>query len=253
MSDRVRKALTRRGLTASEIRTYSALLKSTEPTAAELSQGAGVPYSKIYEVLAALEEKGWVGSNDSRPTKYFAKSPETGLDSMKRQGEIQFARDRAAILGELGPLYERSGASEKPEIWVLSGSTNIASKILEMVESCRGEVMISIPEAGRDLVRRAMPKLRALHDRGIQITVLTSDRMESESLKSLARVSTVKVKENLFGGGIISDRRYVLILLAPDMVDAKSPDMVAIWADHGGLAKFASGYFEYLLKDARVP
>ena len=29
-----------------------------------------------------------------------------------------------------------------------------------------------------------------------------------------------------------------------------SPDMVAIWADHAGLAGFAREYFEYLIKDS---
>lgn len=252
LSDKARKALAKVGLTASEIRVYSALLKSVEPTAAELSQKAGVPYSKIYEVLGALEEKGWVGSNDSRPTKYFAKSPGTGLDTMKRQSEADFIRNQATILSELGPVYEKSGASEKPDIWVLSGIMNIIAKILEMVESCRSEVMISIPEVRQDLVRQALPKLRALHDRGVQINILTSDRMDPEYLRSLSRVSTVKIKENLFGGGIISDRRYVMILLA-DISDTDASEMVAIWADHAGLAKFASEYFEYLLKDSRKP
>lgn len=252
LTDRARKALAKVGLTTSEIRVYSALLRSVEPTAAELSQKAGVPYSKIYEILGALEEKGWVGSNDSRPTKYFAKSPGTGLDTMRRRNEADFIQSQAIVLNELGPLYEKSGATEKPDIWVLSGAMNILAKILDMVESCRNEVLISIPEARQDMIRQALPKLRALHDRGVQTTILTSDRMDPDNLKALSRVATVKIKENLFGGGIISDRRYVMILLA-DIAGAETSDMVAIWADHTGLAKFASEYFEYLLKDSKKP
>jgi len=79
---------------------------------------------------------------------------------------------------------------------------------------------------------------------------LMSDEMDRESLKALARVSTVKVKKGLFGGGIISDKRYVVILLGP-INDASEGEAVAIWADHPGLAVFAREYFEYLLKDAK--
>ena len=57
-------------------------------------------------------------------------------------------------------------------------------------------------------------------------------------------------KEGLFGGGIISDKRYVVILLGPDISSSSSSDVVAIWADHSGLAGFAREYFEYLLKDS---
>ena len=241
ISDKTRRALEKIGLTSYEIRTFTSLLKDGELTASDLSQKSGVPYSKIYEVLGTLEEKGWIGSDNSRPTKYFAKSPSTGLETTKQN----------IILSELVPLYEKSGTSEKPEIWVLSGAVNITAKILEMVESCRKEVMIAIPEAGQELVRLALPKLRLLHDKGVEITILTSDKLDKDSTVAIKRVAKVKVKEGLFGGGIISDKRYVVILLGPERGDTKSSEIVAIWADHAGLAVFAREYFEYLLKDSK--
>ncbi|NIP61304.1 MAG: helix-turn-helix domain-containing protein [Nitrosopumilaceae archaeon] len=251
ISDKTRKALEKIGLTSYEIRTFSALLKAGELTASDLSQKSGVPYSKIYEVLGTLEEKGWIGSDDSRPTKYFPKSPSTGLDITKQRIDANFKDNQNVILNELVPLYEKSGTSERPDIWVLSGTMNIAAKILEMIESCRNEVMIALPEAGQDLVKQALPKLRLLHDKGVDIIILTSDKMDKDSLKSIARLAKVKVKKGLFGGGIISDQRYVVILLGPEIGKSQTSDIVAIWADHAGLAGFAREYFEYLLKDSR--
>ena len=251
ISDKTRKALEKIGLTSYEIKTFSALLKSGQLNASDLSQKSGVPYSKVYEVLGALEEKGWIGSDDSRPTNYFAKSPATGLDTTKQRIDSDFVQNKSIILNELVPLYERSGTSERPDIWVLSGAINIATKILEMVESCRNEVLIALPEAGQELTRQALPKMRSLHDKGVDITVLTSDKMDKESLKAITRLATVKIKKGLFGGGIISDKRYVVILLGPEMGGAQATDMVAIWADHAGLAGFARQYFEYLLKDSK--
>ncbi len=85
----------------------------------------------------------------------------------------------------------------------------------------------------------------------MSITILTSDKMDKESVKSIKRVATVKVKKRLFGGGIISDKRYVVILLGPELGGINSSEVVAIWADHSGLAGFARQYFEYLLKDSK--
>ena len=251
ISDKTRKSLDKIGLTSYEIRTFTALLKAGEITASELSQKSGVPYSKIYEVLGTLEEKGWAGSDDSRPTKYFAKSPATALDTTKQKKEQDFKENQNIILNELIPLYEKSGTSERPDIWVLSGTVNIASKVLEMVELCKNEVLIAIPKASEDLVKQALPKLRLLHDKGVNVTILTSDNLDKESLKAITRVAKVKVKKGLFGGGIISDKRYVVILLGPEVSDSTSADMVAIWADHAGLAGFAREYFEYLLKESK--
>jgi len=251
ISDKTRKALEKIGLTSYEIKTFSSLLKAGEQTASDLSQKSGVPYSKIYEVLGTLEEKGWIGLDDSRPTKYFAKSPSTGVETTKQRTETEFKENQQTILNELSPLYEKSGTSEKPDIWVLSGAFNIAAKIMEMVESCRNEVLIAMPEASGELVKEALPKLRALHDKGVKITILTSDAMDKKSLKAISRVSEVKVRKGMFGGGIISDQRYVVILLGPEVGGQDSTDTVAIWADHAGLAGFAREYFEYLLKDSK--
>jgi hypothetical protein len=88
-----------------------------------------------------------------------------------------------------------------------------------------------------------------LHDKGVEITILVSEDVDSETLKSLSRVAKVKVKKGLFGGGIISDKRYVVILLGEDL--GASAEAVAIWADHSGLAGFAREYFEYLLKESK--
>ena len=142
-SDKTRKALEKLGLTSYEIRTYTALLKSGKINASDLSQKSGVPYSKIYEVLGSLEEKGWIGSDDSRPTEYFAKSPASAIETTKQRKETEFKSNESIIVNELIPIYEKSGTSERPEIWVLSGVTNIASKILELVDSCKNEVMIA--------------------------------------------------------------------------------------------------------------
>ncbi len=165
--------------------------------------------------------------------------------------ESEFKENQNVILNELVPLYEKSGTSERPDIWVLSGTVNIAAKILEMVETCRNEVLIALPEASEELVKQALPKLRLLHDKGVEITVLTSDKMNKESLKAVSRVATVKVREGMFGGGIISDKRYVVILLGPDIGTGDATETVAIWADHAGLAGFARAYFENLLKDSK--
>jgi len=251
ISDKTRKSLEHIGLTSYEIRTFTSLLKSGEVNASELSQKSGVPYSKIYEVLGLLEEKGWIGSDDSRPTKYFAKSPSTALETTKQTSEAKFKENQNIILNELAPLYEKSGTSERPDIWVLSGAINIASKILEIIESCRNEVLIAFPKPSEEIVKQALPKLRLLHDKGVDVTILTSDKMDKESLASISRVAKVKVKKGLFGGGIISDKRYVIILLGPEIGDSSSLDTVAIWADHTGLAGFAKEYFEYLLKDSK--
>lgn len=247
ISYKTRKSLEKIGLTSYEIRTYISLLKENELTASDLSQRSGVPYSKIYEILGSLESKGWVGSDESRPTKYFARSPTTGLEYTRQNFELEFKENQSTILNELIPLYEKSGTNEKPDIWVLTGVVNISIKILEMIELCKNEVMIALPEIGEHLVKQSIPKLRSLHDKGIKITILISDKIDTRYLKPIYNIAKIKIKKSLFGSGIICDKRYVIILFGKTK---KLDEYIAIWADHIGLAGFAKEYFEYLLKDS---
>ena len=111
ISDQTRKSLEKVGLTSYEIKTFVSLLKNGELTASELSEKSGVPYSKIYEILSMLVEKGWIGSDKSRPTRYFAKSPNTALQTMKQNAEVDFAINEKIIINDLNPLYEKTGVS----------------------------------------------------------------------------------------------------------------------------------------------
>ena len=60
ISDKTKKSLENIGLTSYEIRSYTTLLKEGEINASETSEKSGVPYSKIYEILGALEEKAYM-------------------------------------------------------------------------------------------------------------------------------------------------------------------------------------------------
>ena len=251
VSEKTKDAMEKIGLTGNEIKVFSSLLRNGEQTAMDLCASCDIWRSKIYDVLGSLKEREWIESDEARPTRYSARSPIVAMDVARQQMDAEFAASQSVILNELMPLYEGRGTRERPDIWVLSGTLNIAAKMLEMVESCRSEVMIALPEAGQDLVKRALPKLRLLHDRGVKITILTSDQMDSESLKAGSRVAQVKVRSGLFGGGIISDKRYVVILLGQNVGESALAETVAIWADHPGLAGFAREYFEYLLKDSK--
>jgi hypothetical protein len=82
----------------------------------------------------------------------------------------------------------------------------------------------------------------------LKITILTSDKINKESIVAIKRVAEVKIKKGLFGGGIICDKRYVVILLGPEIASENSSEVIAIWADHIGLAGFARQYFELFIK-----
>ncbi len=253
ISDRSRKAMEDLGLTGYEIRVYTSLLETGAMTAADISKKSGVPYSKIYEVLNSLEDKGWLESDSSRPQQFFPRSPSTALEAMRLRNENNFRESQSAIVGELMPMYTKSGIKEKPEIWVVRGIYNIAARVSEIVQECQQELLVALPSVAENVAKPMQPILRTLHERGVKISVLVSEETSPETVRALSRIADVRRKNGMFGGGIIGDGKYVVLLLGESMGDNGMIDPIAMLADHAGLAGFAKGYFQYLWEDARIP
>jgi len=150
------------------------------------------------------------------------------------------------------PVYEKSGIRERPEIWVVRGMYNIAAKVNEIVQACQHELLIALPQVVEDIARPVQPMLRILHDKGVKITVLVSEQTSPETVRTISRIADVRLKNNMFGGGVIGDSRQVMILLGEGKSDAGKFDPIAIWAEHIGLASFAKDYFHYLWADAAI-
>ncbi len=220
-------------------------------TASDISKTSGVPYSKIYEVLNSLENKVWLESDSSRPQKFFPKSPSTALEAIRHQKENEIKSNEEIIKNELMPIYEKSGIKEKPEIWVVRGLYNIAGKVYEIIQNSQRELLIALPQIAQEIAKTLQPMLRTLHDKGIRIVVLVSEGTSTEIIKAISRIADVRIKDNMFGGGVIGDGIQVLILLGEEGNRNGSSEPIAIWAEHPGLAVYAKDYFNYLWNDAR--
>jgi HTH-type transcriptional regulator, sugar sensing transcriptional regulator len=72
-------------------------------------------------------------------------------------------------------------------------------------------------------------------------------------VRAISRVADVRVKDSMFGGGVIGDTSQVMILLGDAKSRVGNPEPIAIWANHSGLARFAKEYFQYLWHDAAAP
>jgi len=245
ISDRVRKALENLGLTSYEIKAYCSLLAHGPMSATEVSKTSKVPYTKIYDVLNSLEAKGWIEVEHTRPSKFYPKSPLVALETIRLRMENERKINEEIILEELLPIYEKREIKEKPEIWIVRGEHNILSKINEVFNGCEKELLLAIP-SGLDKVGKFLsPIMEQLKRKGIKICMLISDKAGEALLKLCKSWGEVRVRSEMFGGGIIGDAKQVILLLGG------SPRL-AIWSDHPSLAHLAKDYFQYLWQDSKT-
>lgn len=240
LSREAKEVLRELGLTQYETRAYLALLDKGALTASQVSEYAEVPYSKIYEVLASLEKKGWVKAERGRPSRYYPKSPSEALEVAKLRLEEMTKSWERTTLSELQPLYEKRGIREKPDIWILRGEYSILAKLKETLDKAKGEVMVAAPSLPKTLENTVVSLLTSLQNAGVNVLLMISKEAKDWNLKKIASIAEVRVRDQMFGGGVIVDGKEAMLFLGEE-----KPTLV-IWSNHLGLVKFARDYFQYL-------
>lgn len=240
VSQDARKTLKELGLTDYETRAYVALLERGVLTASEVSENSGVPYSKVYETLTSLERKGWIETEKGRPRRYYPKAPSEALAMAKLQQDEKMKTWEKTVTNELQPFYEKREIREKPDIWILRGELSTMAKLREMLEDAKSELMVAAPILPKALTDMVVPYLQQLESRDVKVLFMVSKKASTWNLQELETVANVRVREQMFGGGIIVDGREAMLFLGEE-----KPTLV-IWSNHLGLVQFAKDYFQHL-------
>jgi len=246
VSGKARDELREMGLSAYEIDTYLILLEHGQMTAMEISKSASVPYSKIYDVLNSLKEKGWVKSSESRPYKYYPISPTEAVAVTRQKFEDKYQIWERSVTEELQPLYEKRELVERPDILILHGQQAVLTKLEEVVRKATKEVMVAAPAFAKPIVASADEFFEELK-KTVCVRLLVAGKVEDwVSLKKAIGVNELRVRDHMFGGGVIADGKEAMLFLGEDR-----PSLV-IWSNHGGLVGFAREYFQFLWDSSNV-
>jgi len=248
VSEKARRALKEFGLTDYEVKAYVSLVENGPLAASELSRTASIPYSKIYEILGNLEQKGWIESEQGRPSKYYPKAPSTAVESSRVRLENTMRSSQEEALQELEPLYNKKGVQEKPDIWIVRGQDNIIDKIKETLGRTKRELMVAMPVVPEAIVSIALPILGLMKEKGINVHVMLPQTTGKETIRRLRNVVEVRTREQMFGGGMISDDNQIILLLGEEPERGLT---LAISSEHVGLVKFGKSYFEYLWENSK--
>jgi sugar-specific transcriptional regulator TrmB len=240
INENTRLILREMGLNAYEIDAYIVLLESGQMTAMEISQEAHVPYSKMYEVLNSLKEKGWIKSNESRPFKYYPVPPLEAIRFTKLRWEDKYASWESTISETLQPLYEKRELVERPDMLILHGQQAVLTKLEEVLKKASMEIVIAAPEFAKPVIAMANSLLGTGLKKTVNLKLMVAGKKEDWFFLKRYGVNELRIRDHMFGGGVISDGKEALLFLGED-----KPSLV-IWSNHIGLVGFAREYFQFL-------
>jgi len=248
VSEDAKKVLHEVGLTEYETRAYLILLGQGVMTASEVSEQGGVPYSKVYETLNSLERKGWVEVERGRPSRYFPKAPSEALEAARLRLEDMVNGWKGVVMGELQPLYEKRELMEKPDMWILRGEFSVMAKLQEMLSIVKSELLIAVPAFAKPFVDASVSTLGQVRTSGVDVKVMVAGDWNE---KELALLGDARLRDTLFGGGVIVDGKEALLFLGEADTKRSYSGLLVIWSNHIGLVKFAREYFQLLWDTAK--
>jgi sugar-specific transcriptional regulator TrmB len=241
INENTRIALREMGLNAYEIEAYIVLLEGGQMTAMEISQQATVPYSKIYEVLNSLKEKGWIKSSETRPFKYYPVPPLEATRFTKLRLEDKYLNWENTVAENLQPLYEKRELVERPDMLILRGQQAVLTKLEEVLKKASIEIVIAAPEFAKPVITLAEPLLGNGLKKTVRLKLMAAGKKEDWLfLKKYPGLSELRTRDHMFGGGVIADGKEAMLFLGED-----KPTLV-IWSNHVGLVGFAREYFQFL-------
>ena len=246
VSEATREILRKMGLNAYETDAYIALLKGGQLTAMETSSEAKVPYSKIYEVLNSLKQKGWTKSTETRPSKYYPVPPLEAAATAKRRLEEECEAWGQGLVEELQPLYEKRELVERPDILILHGQQAVLTKLEEVLKTASREIMIAAPAFTRPLIALVELPLNGVK-KSVTVNLMAAGKVfDWQFLKKVAGITQLKFRDHMFGGGVIVDGKEAMLFLGEE-----KPSLV-IWSNHVGLVGFAREYFQLLWDSSAI-
>ena len=225
--------------------------------ARELSEASGVPYSRIYNILTQLEkDKMFIHKlEESRPSTYFAKSPDEALVIAKKQMIDTFDLQSNKIINELTSIYQAHDTPIKVALYIHRGRDICINRGLSLINTARNSIyMVCQQEEFLEIFLEDVKKARARGVVDIKLLVeeaMIKDKQILPLLKEYNKVSEIKYRDQLFGTCVVQDEGEEAFIIMTQKF-FKGLSYFGAQTDHVAFGPAANYYFDYLYKSAEL-
>jgi sugar-specific transcriptional regulator TrmB len=253
-------ALRNIGLNLYERKIFVALLARGVATAGELSQIAGVPRSRSYDILESLAEKGFVVVQPSKPIKYVALAPKDALDrtkdNMKKKHEEMSERIEelkgSKVTEELERIYKEGMNIVQPfeMTGTLKGRHTINQHLNSLFKKATKEIRIVTTEDGlNDLYSTHYNSLKRLVKKGVKLKILAPVTADTVPVKAFSEIAEMKSIKKPLNRIYTIDDKHMMFSLTDDKKVHHTQD-VAFWAQsQHAIKSLIEPFFDYVWEE----
>ena len=237
------------GMTEYEAKTLSALFRLREAEAPEISRGAQVPKTRVYDVLDRLTKKNLIIEIHGRPKRYMAIEPGKVFGALidEKRKELSELEKEAGALKETVAFDTSNGKHEK----VLKVKDRgdfmkiLGQEIDTAKQSVHGMTPISREHA---LIKESLQNASA---RNVEIRLISkiSDASDKVSRDFTQAGASVREFDHGMNAFIIDGKKVVLAL--SDFAQEKPEYHFTIWPDNKPMASALTKYFDHAWENGK--
>ncbi|MDI6701755.1 TrmB family transcriptional regulator [Methanothermobacter wolfeii] len=243
MERRIRKALRLMGLTDYEASAYTALTSLVSGRAGEVGEAAGIPRSRVYDILRKLAEKGFVEVERGKPMRYHAVPPSEVFRREKKR--INEVLHEAGV--ELTRIYEDQISRVPAPVWLIHGQEKIIKKEIEIISRSRHEFKMRMGFFFRGELKTLEPVLGRINDRGVDVRVMAG--AEIRGLPCRVRIVEMPPVKMMVRDG--EEMMWVFSRFTPD--GSPIPETaIGIWNQYPEIAENYSRIFDTIWEGGRA-
>jgi len=254
--ENVKVSLRSIGLTDYEISIYLTLISKGPMDARELSEASGVPYSRIYNILTQLEKDKLfiIKEEESRPSRYFAKSPDEALIIAKKQYSDSFNEHSEKIIHTLTPIYQSHDTPIKIALYVHRGRDVCINRALSLINLAKNSIYFTSTEF--ELLELFFDDIKKARARGVtDIKLLVDanalgDKNFKSLLKKYNQLCEIRWRDQIFGSSVIIDEGEEAFTILSESFFPKKMSYFGIVTDHVAFGPSSLYYYDYLYKSA---
>jgi sugar-specific transcriptional regulator TrmB len=206
IEERVVAAMKSLGFTATDAKTYIALLRSHPATGYEIAARSTVPRSAIYGVLRRLQSLGLANAIEEKPARYIPLPPEKLFELLESRFTRNLASFRTALDQVVGPAAEVA-------TWTVVGYKQMMEQAERLIAGATHSVHASIWR--REATALARP-LAAARDDGRAVVLFSFTDLSGE-LGELGELLSYGIDESALEGHwphkliLVADNSRVLV------------------------------------------
>ena len=200
---KVHTGLKNLGFTEYYLNIFVGLLNHGEKNARELSTITEVPYSRIYEVLNEMAEKGIIFKIEGRPSTYVANDPQDVFKIIQKTQENQFSQNLTDTLPFLNDIYgDKKVKNVKLNFYT---EKTAYDHIRKSINAAMKTICIKISNID-SVMDKVQVNLEFAYSKGVKIRfILSETQKDSDSSKTLSKFGDVKYLNTIFEDLIIYD------------------------------------------------